>query len=132
LKTSFPPYTSKRHISQESVTPIGRFLRNSALDEIPQLVNVLRGDIALVGPRPEMPFIADGYQGIERFRLSVKPGLTGPWQIARLRGKIAGREIHEDIAYDIRYIRRTGLFYDLWILAQTLFYLAAAPLKRLL
>jgi exopolysaccharide biosynthesis WecB/TagA/CpsF family protein len=127
LKGDFPPYASKGNITRQSTTRFGRILRRLALDELPQLLNVFRGDMAFVGPRPEMPFIADTYRGIEKLRLSVKPGLTGPWQIARLRGEIAGREIHEDIAYDLDYIRQMGFFYDMRILAKTAFYLAAVP-----
>ena len=131
LKPDFPPYASKRHVSSESATRLGRFLRRSTIDELPQLINVIRGDMALIGPRPEMPFIADSYRGVETLRLSVKPGLTGLWQIARLRGETDGREIHEDITYDLNYVRRVGIFLDMRIFVQTVFYLAAMPFRGL-
>jgi exopolysaccharide biosynthesis WecB/TagA/CpsF family protein len=132
LKPDFPPYASKRNVLPESTTRVGSFLRRTTIDELPQLINVIRGDMALVGPRPEMPFIADSYRGVETLRLSVNPGLTGPWQIAQLRGETNGREIHEDITYDLNYIRRMGFFLDTGILVQTAFYLAATPFKEFL
>ena len=132
LKSDFPPCASKHQVSPESITRIGRFLRRTTLDKLPQLINVIRGDMALVGPRPEMPFIADSFSGVETLRLSVKPGITGPWQIVRLRREICGREIHKDITYDLNYVRRLGFFLDARILAQTVCYLAAMPFHGLL
>ena len=82
------------------ITPIGRFLRRTCFDEIPQLLNVLRGEMSLVGPRPEMPFIVDRYTGLQRKRLSVKPGITGLWQLSGDRGRL----IHENLEYDLYYI----------------------------
>jgi exopolysaccharide biosynthesis polyprenyl glycosylphosphotransferase len=97
------------------VTATGRWLRRTSLDELPQLVNVLRGDMSLVGPRPEMPFIVDGYGEWERRRLSVKPGITGLWQIL-------GRKdlpMHENLQYDFYYIRNRSVTLDLSILVRT-------------
>jgi exopolysaccharide biosynthesis polyprenyl glycosylphosphotransferase len=98
------------------VTPVGRWLRATSLDELPQLVNVLRGEMSLVGPRPEMPFIAAGYDAWQRRRLSVPPGLTGLWQIL-------GRKdlpMHENLQYDFYYIRNRSLVLDAWILLKTI------------
>ncbi len=98
------------------ITPIGRFLRRSSLDELPQLWNVLKGDMSLVGPRPEMPFIVDQYNDLHRQRLNVKPGITGLWQISADR-KIA---IHENMDYDMYYINNQSFLLDLVILVKTI------------
>jgi exopolysaccharide biosynthesis polyprenyl glycosylphosphotransferase len=97
------------------ITPIGRFLRRSSLDELPQLFNVLKGEMSLVGPRPEMPFIVDQYNELQRQRLNVKPGITGLWQISADR-KIA---IHENMDYDMYYINNQSFLLDMVILIRT-------------
>lgn len=101
--------------SDPRITRIGRFLRKTSLDELPQLLNVLLGDMSLVGPRPEMPFIVETYGNKERRRLDVKPGITGLWQISADRGV----PIHENIEYDFYYIEHQNLLLDLVILAHT-------------
>jgi exopolysaccharide biosynthesis polyprenyl glycosylphosphotransferase len=98
------------------VTAYGSWLRATSLDELPQLWNVLRGEMSLVGPRPEMPFIAAGYDEWQRRRLSVKPGITGLWQIL-------GRKdlpMHQNLQYDFYYIRNRSLALDASILLRTL------------
>jgi exopolysaccharide biosynthesis polyprenyl glycosylphosphotransferase len=98
------------------VTPYGRWLRNTSIDELPQLVNVLRGEMSLVGPRPEMPFIVERYDEWQRRRLTVKPGITGLWQIL-------GRKdlpMHENLQYDFYYIRNRSLLLDASILLRTI------------
>jgi exopolysaccharide biosynthesis polyprenyl glycosylphosphotransferase len=98
------------------VTRTGRWLRATSIDELPQLLNVLRGEMSLVGPRPEMPFIAAGYDEWQRRRLSVKPGITGLWQIL-------GRKdlpMHENLQYDFYYIRNRSLALDASILVRTI------------
>jgi lipopolysaccharide/colanic/teichoic acid biosynthesis glycosyltransferase len=97
------------------VTRIGRWLRRSSLDELPQLINVLRGDMSLVGPRPEMPFIVERYDANQRRRLQVIPGLTGLWQLSADRSFL----IHENIQYDLYYIRHRNIFMDMSILLHT-------------
>jgi lipopolysaccharide/colanic/teichoic acid biosynthesis glycosyltransferase len=102
------------------VTPVGRFLRHTSLDELPQLINVLLGQMSLVGPRPEMPFIVEQYTSIQRQRLSVKPGITGLWQISPTRAF----PIHENMEYDLYYVRHRSLFMDVAILLHTLLFAA--------
>ena len=97
------------------ITPIGRFLRRSSMDELPQLFNVIMGQMSLVGPRPEMPFIVSQYNDLHKQRLNVKPGITGLWQISADR-KIA---IHENMDYDMYYINNQSFLLDMVILAKT-------------
>lgn len=95
------------------ITGFGAFLRRSSLDELPQLFNVLRGDMSLVGPRPMMVTQRNQYPGTAYYRL--RPGLTGPWQIgARHLTTFADRSIFDD-----QYENRQGLVYDLSILLRT-------------
>jgi len=82
------------------VTPVGRFLRHTSIDELPQLINVLLGHMSLVGPRPEMPFIVEQYTPVQRLRLTVKPGITGLWQISPARAF----PIIENLEYDFYLI----------------------------
>jgi hypothetical protein len=102
----------------------------SGLDELPQLINVFRGEMSLVGPRPEMPFIVDGYSPLERQRLRVKPGITGLWQLSADRHA----EIHENIEYDLYYIDHRSLMMDALILLETVFFttglVLSAPRRR--
>lgn len=98
------------------ITPIGRIIRRFGLDEIPQLINVLRGEMSLVGPRPEMLFIVKRYNDIERKRLLVKPGLTGLWQIMGRKDK----PIHEDLMLDLFYIKKQSFSWDMFILFETI------------
>ncbi|HIG10956.1 MAG: sugar transferase [bacterium] len=97
------------------VTRIGRFLRRYSLDELPQFLNVFRGEMSIVGPRPEMKFIVDEYGAVERERLRVKPGITGLWQISYARQQ----EIHDNLDYDLYYIEHQSLLLDIVIIALT-------------
>ena len=98
------------------ITTIGRLLRKLSLDEIPQLINVLKGEMSLVGPRPEMPFIVDTYESYEKKRLSVIPGITGLWQVSPARNA----EIHDNPEYDLLYIEHRDLSLDILILILTI------------
>jgi len=117
------PYAhSARSIDDPRITPAGRLLRIAGIDELPQLINVLRGEMSIVGPRPEMPFLVKDYTRMERRRLQVKPGITGLWQLSPDRGQ----EIHSNIEYDLYYIRHRGLAVDLLILGETFLFVMAA------
>lgn len=97
------------------VTKVGRFLRKTSLDELPQMLNVLKGEMSVVGPRPEMPFIVRKYNLWQKRRLLVKPGLTGLWQIL-------GRKnlpLTENLEYDFYYINNQSLILDLVIILKT-------------
>jgi len=97
------------------VTRVGRFLRRHSLDELPQLINILKGEMSFVGPRPEMYFIVKKYNAWEKRRLSVKPGLTGLWQIL-------GRKdlpLTENLEYDFYYINNQSFLLDIIILLKT-------------
>jgi exopolysaccharide biosynthesis polyprenyl glycosylphosphotransferase len=102
------------------ITGIGRFLRRTSLDELPQLINVFRGQMSLVGPRPEMPFIVQQYTAWQRQRLAVKPGITGLWQLSADRAFL----IHENMEYDLYYTRHRSLFMDVAILLHTFLFAA--------
>ncbi|MCL4151543.1 UNVERIFIED_CONTAM: hypothetical protein GTU68_027499 [Idotea baltica] len=97
------------------ITTIGRYLRRYSLDELPQFLNVLLGNMSLVGPRPEMPFIVEGYSKFQRERLSVKPGITGLWQISYARQS----QIHDNIDYDLYYIEHQSFLLDLVVISLT-------------
>jgi exopolysaccharide biosynthesis polyprenyl glycosylphosphotransferase len=98
------------------VTRLGRFLRRTSLDELPQLLNVLKGDMSLVGPRPEQVELVDRYMPDERVRLAVKPGITGPMQVYG-RGEL---RFDERLAVEREYIENLSVARDLRILALTL------------
>jgi lipopolysaccharide/colanic/teichoic acid biosynthesis glycosyltransferase len=98
------------------VTRVGRWIRATTLDELPQLVNVLRGEMSLVGPRPEVPYALEGYEAWQHERFSVRPGLTGLWQVSG-RGDLSPTEM---LALDVEYARRRSLRLDLAILARTI------------
>jgi exopolysaccharide biosynthesis polyprenyl glycosylphosphotransferase len=117
MRDDVDPYSdSPEHDRDPRLTPFGQWLRNTSLDELPQLWNVLRGEMSLVGPRPEMPFLVERYDEWERRRLAVLPGMTGLWQIL-------GRKelpMKENLQYDFYYIRNRSLLFDLSILVRSI------------
>ncbi len=98
------------------VTKIGEFLRKSSLDELPQLLSVLKGDMSVVGPRPPLPSEVDQYENWQRRRLSMKPGLTCIWQVSG-RSEISFDKWME---FDLKYIDNWSLWFDLKILLKTI------------
>jgi len=98
------------------ITRIGRFLRKSSLDELPQLLNVLKGDMSIVGPRPALPREVDQYDEYDRQRLIIQPGLTCYWQIQPNRNELSFEEWME---LDMKYIRERSFITDWKIIFKT-------------
>ena len=116
MRVDSPQYGYHPTSAQDSrITRSGKWLRRTSLDELPQLLNVFRGQMSLVGPRPEMPFIVEKYDARQRQRLQVTPGITGLWQISADRAAL----IHENLQYDLYYIRNRSFFMDFAILLHT-------------
>ncbi|MGG2024826.1 sugar transferase [Gottfriedia sp. S16(2024)] len=97
------------------ITNIGKFIRKTSIDELPQLLNVLLGDMSLVGPRPPIPREVKEYTEYDLQRLSVKPGCTGLWQVSA-RNSVGFTEMVE---LDIEYINRQSIYFDFFILLKT-------------
>ena len=102
-------------VDDPRVTRVGRWLRKTSMDELPQLLNVLRGEMNIVGPRPPVSYEYQLYRPHERQRLAVKPGITGLYQV-RKRGRASFSEM---LALDLEYARRRSLWLDLWIMLRT-------------
>jgi exopolysaccharide biosynthesis polyprenyl glycosylphosphotransferase len=98
------------------VTRVGRFLRKTSLDELPQLVNVLRGDMTVVGPRPPLPREVAQYEEWQMARLEVRPGITGLWQVSG-RSQLP---FEDYVRLDLFYIENWSLAFDLFIIAKTI------------
>lgn len=116
-----PPDDVERRVTHKSphdprLTRLGRFLRKMSLDELPQLWHVLRGQMSLVGPRPELIEIVQNYEPWQHRRHAVKPGLTGLWQVTE---RSSGRLMHEHVDVDLAYISQISLKTDLRILLRT-------------
>jgi len=116
MKKDTPLYAvAPRNGNDDRVTKSGRLLRKYSLDELPQLWNVLRGDMSIVGPRPEMPFLIAQYNDWQKKRLTVKPGITGLWQIL-------GRKdlpLSDNLEYDFYYINHRSFLLDIVIILKT-------------
>jgi len=117
MRTDVPAYeTSPRSVVDRRLTRVGRILRRLSFDELPQLINVLKGEMSLVGPRPEMPFIVARYHPSECERLTTRPGITGLWQISPARAF----PIHENLQYDLHYVRNQNFLLDCAIVFRTI------------
>jgi lipopolysaccharide/colanic/teichoic acid biosynthesis glycosyltransferase len=101
--------------SDPRITRVGGFIRKTSLDELPQLFNVLRGEMSLVGPRPPIAYEVELYQDWHKRRLAAPPGMTGLWQV-RGRNRVSFEEM---VRMDLDYIERQSLWLDLQLLAQT-------------
>jgi len=97
------------------ITKIGRFLRKTSMDELPQLWNVLKGDMSLVGPRPDLPYVVELYEPWHMQRLSTLQGLTGLWQVSARNSS----SFDNFIRTDLEYIQKQSLWFDLIILIKT-------------
>ncbi|WP_226655248.1 sugar transferase [Pseudalkalibacillus hwajinpoensis] len=104
------------------ITKVGRFIRKTSIDELPQLWNVLKGEMSLVGPRPPLPREVAEYTEYDRNRLLVVPGCTGLWQVSG-RSDIGFKEMVE---LDLLYIKNRSLFFDMKIMFKTLYVLAGS------
>ena len=98
------------------VTKVGKFIRSTSLDELPQFLNILRGEMSLVGPRPPLPYEVELYSLHQKLRLSGKPGLTGPWQIYG-RSRVTFENMVE---MDIAYLQRQSLWEDIKLIFLTI------------
>jgi lipopolysaccharide/colanic/teichoic acid biosynthesis glycosyltransferase len=98
------------------VTRVGRFLRRTSLDEIPQLFNVLKGEMSLVGPRPEMPNLVEKYDLWQRKRFTVPQGMTGWWQV---NGR-SDKPMHLHTDEDLYYVQNYSIWLDLQIIFKTI------------
>ncbi|SET99957.1 sugar transferase [Paenibacillus sp. NFR01] len=97
------------------VTRVGRFIRRTSIDELPQLLNVLKGEMSLVGPRPSLPHEVERYSEYDRLRLTVTPGCTGLWQVS---GR-SGLDFAQMVELDLMYIEQRSLLLDLKIMFMT-------------
>ena len=99
------------------ITKIGSFLRRMSIDELPQLFNVLRGDMSLVGPRPLIPFMLEPFPEIKLIRCKVLPGVTGLWQV---KSRKQNTTVLDMINYDLEYIRKVKISFDIYLLFLTI------------
>jgi lipopolysaccharide/colanic/teichoic acid biosynthesis glycosyltransferase len=103
-------------IQKKDITRLGRLLRKSSLDELPQILNVLKGDMSLIGPRPNVPWEVEAYDYWHYERLNTLPGITG---LAQVMGR-SSLSFDEIVRFDIRYVRLYSLAMDLWIVWRTI------------
>jgi lipopolysaccharide/colanic/teichoic acid biosynthesis glycosyltransferase len=115
LHLDAPAYSLKVGPDDPCVTRLGRLLRRTALDELPQVWNIVRGEMSWVGPRPEQPFLVATYTDWERARLSVRPGLTGWWQIRRRNCE----QMRDHVDLDLYYVQHVSPWLDLKIVLTT-------------
>lgn len=97
------------------ITRSGKFLRKTSLDELPQLINIIKGDMSLIGPRPEIPDIANLYSDYEKIRLLMKPGVSG---LAQVNGR-GNLDLGKTIEYDVEYVKNFSIWLDLRIFLKT-------------
>ena len=127
-------HTKRMDVGEETATPLGRFLRQSNLDELPQFFNVLGGSMSLVGPRPHMHADCNAFAALiprYKFRNLVKPGITGLAQVKGYHGKVISREcIYKRYEWDAWYVQYAGFWLDVKIIALTAWQTGNAVLGR--
>jgi len=109
------PGTRYKLVDDPRITRVGRFIRKTSIDELPQFINVLRGEMSLVGPRPPLPYEVEHYSARDRLRLCGRPGLTGTWQVYG-RSRVSFLEMVE---MDIAYLQEQSILQDLKLIALT-------------
>jgi undecaprenyl-phosphate galactose phosphotransferase len=102
-------------VDEKRVTSVGRFIRRTSLDELPQLFNVIKGDMSLVGPSPCLPYEWNNYSEWHKKRLSVTPGCTGVWQVLG-RSRVSFRDM---VLLDLYYVHNRSFTLDIWLLLKT-------------
>jgi len=112
--TTAPAFT--KIVDESKITWIGRFVRKTSIDELPQLLNVLKGDMSLVGPRPCLPYEWESYEVWHKRRLSVIPGCTGVWQVLG-RSEVGFRDM---VILDLFYAYNVSFHLDVWLLLKTI------------
>lgn len=114
-RTIDPSSPFAKVVNDDRVTTVGKFIRKWSIDEIPQLINVLAGHMSIVGPRPQVAAEVAFYPEVARERLSVRPGITGLWQVS---GR-SDLDWQEGLELDLRYVRTHGIVTDLHIMYRT-------------
>jgi lipopolysaccharide/colanic/teichoic acid biosynthesis glycosyltransferase len=105
-----------KHEQDPRITPVGSFLRKTSIDELPQLFNVVKGDMSLVGPRPLVTYMLQPFPALRRIRCLVRPGITGLWQINDRSNNLSALQMQK---YDIEYVMNVSIWFDLKMLLQT-------------
>jgi lipopolysaccharide/colanic/teichoic acid biosynthesis glycosyltransferase len=113
--------------NDKRITPFGKILRFTHLDEIPQLINIINGDLSFIGPRPERIELAEKYRQFPHYEIRhiIKPGLTG-WAQINYRASASLEEAFEKLRYDIYYVKNHSIFLDIMIILKTIRYLFTA------
>ena len=118
IEPSLTPSKPIRIENDDRITNIGNFLRKTSLDELPNLINVLRGEMSIVGPRPLVKYESDLYGDYQKIRNTVKPGITG---LAQIQGRL-DLSLQERLYWDLEYVERRSIFVDAKIIFLTFYY----------
>mgnify|MGYP003331126618 FL=1 len=118
IEPSLTPTKPIRIENDDRITNIGSFLRKTSLDELPNLINVLRGEMSIVGPRPLVKYESNLYGDYQKIRNAVKPGITG---LAQVQGRL-DLSLQERLYWDLEYVKSRNIFVDLKIIFLTFYY----------
>ena len=118
IEPSLTPSKPIRIENDDRITNIGNFLRKTSLDELPNLINVLRGEMSIVGPRPFVKYESDLYGDYQKIRNTVKPGITG---LAQIQGRL-DLSLQERLYWDLEYVKTRSIFVDVKIIFLTFYY----------